>query len=74
MKNTGFGYFHYTVSVWQSAEDAKAFAHSGAHLEAMKKAKSLASEVRICSFEGEKIPKWSEAKKLVQTQGRLIKY
>src|SRR5262245_1068283 len=62
MKNTGLGYLHFTASIWQSAEDAKAFAHSGAHMHAMREMKSLASEVRIFSFPGNQMPDWKEAR------------
>lgn len=74
MKNTGFGYCHYTASVWQSAQDAKDFAHSGYHLKAMGQTKALATEVRIYTFTAEQMPNWEEAKKLVQEKGRVYTY
>ena len=46
MKNTGIGYDHYTLSVWQDEQSMKIFAKTGAHLEAMKKSATLAYEIR----------------------------
>lgn len=37
MNNTGFGYMHYTMSAWDSAQAAKDLAHSGAQMAAMAK-------------------------------------
>lgn len=74
MKNTGFGYLHFTMSAWDSPADAKVFAHSGAHLLAMKQAGHIATEVRIHTFEGESLPSWTDAKKVVQEKGRLFQY
>lgn len=72
MRNTGFGYMHYTASVWNSAEEARNFAHSGAHLRAMKNWKSLSTEIRILTFPGEELPSWADAKALLATQGRRL--
>jgi hypothetical protein len=74
MKNTGSGFLHYTMSLWEGEKEAKAFAHSGAHLEAMKAASSLATEIRIHTYEAGSLPSWSEAKALVDRQGRKISY
>ena len=74
MKNTGFGYLHFTASQWESAECAKAFAHSGPHLKAMKVADELASEVRILSFEGSEMPSWPEIRQLLEEKGRVYSY
>lgn len=74
MKNTGFGYLHFTATVWRSEAEAKAFAHSGYHLEAMKKAASLADEVRIYTFAGDNIPSWTETRKLLEERGRVYSY
>ena len=72
MKNTGFGYLHFTLSVWESEADAKNFARSGAHLEAMKGSQSLATEIRIYTFQDEKIPDWQEAKRLLFERGKTF--
>ncbi|WP_413288072.1 DUF3291 domain-containing protein [Bdellovibrio sp. HCB337] len=74
MKNTGFGYLHYTASAWESPADAKAFAHSGYHLHAMKQSSSIATEIRIYTFEGDQLPSWSETKKILEEKGRVFSY
>jgi heme-degrading monooxygenase HmoA len=74
MKNTGFGYWHYTLSVWESEAQAKSFARAGAHLEAMKAGHSIAHEVRIYTFQSDYIPTWKEAKQLLLEQGKVIHY
>ena len=74
MKNTGFGYRHYTLSVWESVEDLKSFAQSGEHLEAMKWSRKLAAEIRIYTFETERVPNWKEAKKMVYEHGKIFSF
>jgi len=74
MKNTGFGWLHYTISAWQSKEALQSFSHSGAHLEAIKSGQKLANEIRIYTYEGEQLPDWKEAKKLLAEKGRVIQY
>ena len=75
MKNTGFGYLHYTLTVWESEADMKDFARSsGEHLEAMNWSRKLATEVRAYTFETNEIPDWSEAKRLVLEKGRVISF
>lgn len=74
MKNTGFGYWHYTLSVWESEAHAKSFARAGAHLQAMKAGPTIATEVRICTFQSDHIPTWKEAKQLVMERGKVTHY
>lgn len=74
MKNTGFGYYHYTMSLWKTEHDAKLFAKSGAHLEAMKQAEKFASQVKIFTYDGNLLPSWREAKTLILEKGREINY
>jgi hypothetical protein len=74
MKNTGFGYWHYTLSAWESEQDMKNFARSGEHLEAMKNSKKLSTEIRVYTFQGEEFPAWKEAKKLLFKKGRVIPF
>jgi hypothetical protein len=74
MKNTGFGYMHFTLSAWESEKDLKAFAHSGAHLQAMRESGNLATEIRIHTFPGERIPDWKEAKELVLEKGKVLSF
>ena len=74
MKNTGFGYWHYTLTVWESEQDMKNFARSGEHAEAMKSSRKIATEVRSFTFEADEIPKWSEAKELLFSKGRVTEF
>ena len=74
MKNTGFGYMHYTLSAWESEEDVKQFARTGAHREAMKFSRSLATEIRIYTFQCDKIPNWKDAKQLLLENGKVFSF
>lgn len=74
IKNTGLGYTHYTLSAWQTEEDAKAFAHSGYHLKAMKQSAALATEIRIYKYSGETLPKWGEVKTLLSENAKVYTY
>lgn len=73
MKNTGFGYEHFTMSVWENAEDRKAFYLAGAHKEAMKVSAKLAAELRFYTYEADVLPRWKAAKALLHEKGRLTK-
>lgn len=72
MKNTGFGYWHYTLSVWESEEAVKQFAVSGAHLAAMKASRSLAYEIRTYTYQSEVVPNWQEVKQLLMQNGKVL--
>ncbi len=74
MKNTGFGYDHYTLSVWEDQKSLREFAKSGAHLDAMKKSALLATEIRTFSYESDRIPDWKEVKQLLQNNGKVFRY
>lgn len=72
MKNTGFGYDHFTASAWQTEEDLKRFSKSGAHAEAMKHSKEIASEVRTYTYSADSFPGWKETKELLNEKGKTI--
>lgn len=74
MKNTGFGYLHYTLTAWESEKDMKDFARSGEHREAMRWSRKLATEVRAYTFEAEELPDWKTAKELVFEKGRVVSF
>lgn len=74
MKKSGIWTKHYTMSLWRNEADLKAFARSGAHLEAMKKSASLAREIRTLTIDADTLPGWKEAKALLKERGRVIKY
>lgn len=74
-KKTGLGTLHYTLSVWDSKESMQAFSYNeGAHRESMKESGKIASELRTYSYETDKIPDWKEAKALLATQGKVLKF
>lgn len=74
MKNTGFGYNHYTLSLWKTEENLKRFARSGAHLIAMKMSRSIATEIRTYTYKADEMPAWREAKALLAEKGKVLKY
>lgn len=72
-KTRGFWRLHYTMTLWEDQNQIAEFVKSGAHLNAMKTAKSLAQEIRTVSFSGTELPNWKSAKKKLQ-KGKLISY
>ena len=74
LKNTGFGYRHYTMSVWKSEEDLKRFSHTGAHHQAMKQSRSIALEIRTYTFSDERIPPWKEVRELLSEKGKVLSF
>jgi heme-degrading monooxygenase HmoA len=74
MKNTGWGKLHYTLSVWESVDDLKQFARSGAHLAAMKVSQSLSTELATYTYETDHIPNWKEAKALLVEKGKVLHF
>lgn len=74
MKNTGWGRLHYTMSIWQSEAEMKAFAKTGAHLDAMKQSAKIAVEIRTYTYEADRLPEWQLAKELLRDKGKAIKF
>ena len=72
-KKQGLWTKHYTMSLWNSEEEMKAFAYSGAHMEIMKTSKEIAKEIRSVTIEATELPNWKEAKRLLEG-GKVIKY
>lgn len=64
-KKRGLWTTHYTMTLWNNEDELKAFAKSGAHLDAMKKSKTIAKEIRTITIDTEVLPSWKEAKKLL---------
>jgi len=73
-KKTGLWTMHYTMTLWKSEEDLKAFAASGAHLEAMQKGAKIASEIRTLTMDAAQLPDWKTAKAMLLKQGSVVKY
>ncbi|MBX2962365.1 MAG: DUF3291 domain-containing protein [Cyclobacteriaceae bacterium] len=57
---------HYTMTLWNTEQELKDFAKSGAHLKAMKKSKQIAKEIRTITIDADSLPPWKEAKKLLE--------
>lgn len=72
-KKRGIWMTHYTMTLWKTEEDLKAFARSGAHLEAMKQSKKIAKEIRTITIDATELPDWKEAKELLQG-AKVIRY
>lgn len=72
-KKRGVWTKHYTMSLWNNEEEMKAFAYSGAHMEAMKTSKDIAKEIRSITIDASKFPSWKEAKRLLE-EGKVIRY
>lgn len=64
---------HYTMTLWNTEEELKEFARSGAHLEAMKNSGKIAKEIRTITIDAEVLPNWSAAKKLLEG-GKVWKF
>ncbi|PCE64006.1 DUF3291 domain-containing protein [Sediminicola luteus] len=75
-KSTGFGLHHYTMSLWESEEDLKEFATSGAHKKAMQKSAKIAKEIHVLSTPHslDKLPTWTEAKTALKNDGRISRW
>jgi heme-degrading monooxygenase HmoA len=65
-KKTGFWTTHYTMTLWDNEEQLKAFAQSGAHLEAMQQSRNVAKEIRTLTIDSTELPNWQEAKQKLQ--------
>lgn len=73
-KSTGFWTRHYTMTLWNTEQDLKAFARSGQHLNAMKNGASIAREIRILTIDAKELPTWKIAKLLLKEKGRIFSY
>lgn len=74
LKNSGFGYLHYTLTAWESAEAARDFVRSGEHLIAMKSSRALSTEIRTYTFTADSLPGWKEARQLLFAHGRVLSF
>ena len=73
-KKRGVGLTHYTMTLWNNAEDLKEFAKSGAHAMAMRKTNKLAHEVRTLTLPQEVLPSWAEAKQMLEERGKVLTF
>ncbi len=51
----------WTLTAWESEEAMLTYIRQGAHLQAMKRSRSLAKEMKATRYPATKIPTWSEA-------------
>lgn len=72
-KKQGLWKKHYTMTLWNSEEELKDFARSGAHLAAMKSSAEIAKEIRTLTMDADKLPSWKEAKTLLE-KGKVYRY
>ncbi len=72
-KKKGFWTTHYTMSLWENESSLKAFATSGPHLEAMKKSREIAKEIRTYTYNSDKLPSWNKATKLLE-KAKVFQY
>jgi heme-degrading monooxygenase HmoA len=72
-KKRGVWNKHYTMTLWNSEEELRAFSNSGPHLEAMKRSKEMAKEIRTITIDADVLPSWREAKKLLE-KAKVIKF
>lgn len=54
------------MTLWNDDNELKEFAKSGAHLDAMKKSKEIAKEIRTITIDADRLPSWDDAKKLLE--------
>lgn len=62
---------HHTLSVWSSRQAMLAYMRSGAHLDAMKAFRSIATG-KTYGFEADHIPDWSDVHRLWHEHGRDV--
>jgi len=72
-KKRGIWTKHYTMSLWKNDQDMRAFATSGAHMEAMKLSARIAKEIRTITIEADQLPDWKTAKELLE-KGKVYRY
>ena len=56
----------YTLTAWQDEAMMKQFRNSGAHAEAMKRTKGLASRYKTAVWHADTVPDWKEAKQRLE--------
>jgi len=72
-KKQGIWTKHYTMTLWRNEEELKRFAHSGAHLQAMRDGARIAKEIRTITIDADALPSWNHAKRMLQ-EGKVTRY
>lgn len=73
-KAQGFWTKHYTMTLWESIENLKSFAKSGAHLDAMKRSAAISKEIRTLTAGASALPSWKEAKVMLFKDGKMLRF
>jgi len=73
MKKRGIWTKHYTMTLWNSEQELKDFARSGAHLAAMKEGGKISKEIRTYTYDADTLPDWKTAFDLLKT-AKVVKY
>lgn len=72
MKKRGIWTKHYTMTLWETEQQLKDFARSGAHLQAMQTGKEIAKEIRTLTIDSDTFPDWKTAKELLSTAKPIV--
>lgn len=59
------------MTLWNSEDELKAFARSGAHLEAMKTSAKISKEIWTYTYDADKLPSWKEAYTLLRNGKKM---
>jgi hypothetical protein len=54
---------YWTLTTWVDIDSMKKYRNSGAHLQAMKASKNIASELEFIHWSDDSLPSWQECKK-----------
>jgi hypothetical protein len=73
-KKRGVWTEHYTMTLWKSETELKAFAASGEHLKAMKESRKIAKEIRVLTIDSDITFDWPTAIEMLKRQGKSIHY
>lgn len=73
-RTVGFWRVHYTMTLWNDEQEMRDFARQSHHLASMKRSREVADEIRILTYDGDRLPTWKEAISLLRSKGRIINY
>jgi hypothetical protein len=73
IKKRGIWTKHYTMTLWNSEQELKDFARSGAHLTAMKEGGKIAKEIRTYTYDADALPDWKTAFELLE-KAKPVRY
>lgn len=72
-KKRGFWTKHFTMTLWNSEDEMKAFARSGAHAQAMKESAEIAKEIGSITIDTNTLPSWKEAQEILKN-AKVIRF